>query len=157
MTANVAAEEKKKLKEEIINGLDKIEGIEAHDCDQFFAGRYRAQLGDIIVTSTKYEMDSTIGEKEFLMIPRNMHSLDGIFMAYGQGIKKNYKVMGANIYDVTPTMLHFLGILVPAEMDGKVLDIFTADSAVGKRKVQVTKKNNGGKEKLKAAIMRVKG
>jgi predicted AlkP superfamily phosphohydrolase/phosphomutase len=47
----------------------------------------------------------------------------GSFFAMGPGIKHNSRLMGfeANVYDVTPTILHIYGIEQPKQMRGRVL------------------------------------
>ncbi len=152
-------EERDNLKKELLEKLNKIEGIKAHDCDQFFKGKYKTQLGEIAVTSEKYEIDSTIGENEFLLLKRNMHSMNGIFMAYGKGIKNNYTVKGANIFDVMPTILHILNIPIPKDLDGKVLqDIFEENTELRTRKIiiQEMDKTEEEKEILAKTIQKLK-
>ena len=39
----------------------------------------------------------------------------------GPHIKRGSRIQGAIIWDVAPTVLHYLGQEVPAEMDGQVL------------------------------------
>ncbi len=56
------------------------------------------------------------------------HTMDGVVVASGPGIKKGATISDARIIDVTPTLLYLLGLPVPEEMDGKVLDeLFTED------------------------------
>jgi len=53
------------------------------------------------------------------------HTMEGIFMARGNNIKRGETVNGASIMDLSPTILHLTGCKVPNDMDGKVLkDIF---------------------------------
>jgi len=53
---------------------------------------------------------------------------DGIFIAYGEGIKRKSHMTGAHIYDIVPTILYLQNLPVPSDMDGKVLtDIFTEE------------------------------
>jgi len=52
------------------------------------------------------------------------HEPAGIFLAAGPQIQKGATLEGASVLDVTPTLLHYLGIPVGRDMDGKVLDIF---------------------------------
>ncbi len=49
------------------------------------------------------------------------HNPYGIFVASGQGIKKDELVFGASILDITPTILHYFNQPVGKDMDGKVL------------------------------------
>ncbi|PIN75784.1 hypothetical protein COV17_03505 [Candidatus Woesearchaeota archaeon CG10_big_fil_rev_8_21_14_0_10_36_11] len=140
--------EKEELKKEILIKLNAVPDIEAHDCEKFFNGKYSKRLGDIIVTSTKYEIDTTIGENEFMYLKREMHSLNGIFMAYGKNIKKSYITKGVNIFDVAPTILHVIGVPIPKDMDGKVLqDIFDNGSELQTRDIIFEKENKTEKEK----------
>ncbi len=53
--------------------------------------------------------------------PAYEHSPQGIFMLKGPGIKKDELLYGANLLDVTPTILSCLGLPVGEDMDGKVL------------------------------------
>jgi hypothetical protein len=56
------------------------------------------------------------------------HKGNGIFLAYGRGIKKGARVEKARIIDIAPTVLYTFGEKIPADMDGRVLeDIFTED------------------------------
>lgn len=49
------------------------------------------------------------------------HNAEGIILIFGKGVKKGYCLQKANVLDVTPTMLYFLGIPVAEDMDGEVL------------------------------------
>jgi predicted AlkP superfamily phosphohydrolase/phosphomutase len=49
------------------------------------------------------------------------HHPDGIFVLHGQHIRPGVEIQGAEIIDITPTILHLLGLPVQTYMDGKVL------------------------------------
>ncbi len=53
--------------------------------------------------------------------PAYEHSPYGIFVMKGPGIKKDEIIYGANLLDVTPTILNVLDLPVGEDMDGKVL------------------------------------
>lgn len=68
------------------------------------------------------------------------HAYLGILLAIGPGIKPiNWEpapiaaipptIVSARLLDIAPTILHLLGLPIPAEMDGRVLD-FVQDNAV---------------------------
>jgi predicted AlkP superfamily phosphohydrolase/phosphomutase len=58
------------------------------------------------------------------------HRDNGIFLAEGPGVQNGLTLDGAHIMDVAPTILHVLGVPVPADMDGRVLvDIFEGEAA----------------------------
>ena len=87
-----------------------------------------------------YTTDSRIGHKELWSGPGYKcaeHRKKGIFLAYGKGIKKGFKIKNAKIYDIAPTILHMFGLKVPKDMDGRVLkEIFEKDSEFAKKKVE---------------------
>ena len=140
--------EKEKIKNEIISKLNKIDGIKAHDSDVFYKGKYRSKLGDIAVTSEKYEIDNTVGTNEFMKIKRSMHNLYGTVIAYGKGINKKTTLKNAHITDITPTILHILNIPIPNDMDGKVLtEMFEEKSELGKRSINIVNVKKIKKEK----------
>ncbi len=55
------------------------------------------------------------------------HTEYGVFLASGNDIKEGDHVT-AEVYDIAPTIYHILGIPIPTNVDGNVLDIFKADS-----------------------------
>ena len=90
------------------------------------------------------------------------HRLKGIFLAYGKDIKKGYKIEGAKIYDIAPTILHLFGLPIPNNMDGRVLtEIFEPDSELKKEKpvyvdLSYFDKKNDEKMKLRTKIKQLK-
>lgn len=60
------------------------------------------------------------------------HQKDGVLYAYGGGIKKGFKAPNAEIYDLVPTVLRSMGLPLPYEFDGRVLDeLFEEQKAQG--------------------------
>jgi len=54
------------------------------------------------------------------------HRMNGIFMAYGAGIRPGAVVANSSLVDLAPTILHMLGVDVPGHVDGRILhEIFT--------------------------------
>ncbi|MEZ4885302.1 MAG: alkaline phosphatase family protein [Chitinophagales bacterium] len=49
------------------------------------------------------------------------HSPYGIVVMKGPGIKKDERIYGASLIDVTPTLLHLMDLPIGLDMDGKVL------------------------------------
>ena len=89
------------------------------------------------------------------------HRPEGIFMAYGNGVKKGQKLNKVRIFDLAPTILHFLGIPIPYYMDGRVLiEIFDERSEFARRpvlidknfhKIRISKKIKKLKKRLKSS------
>ncbi len=60
------------------------------------------------------------------------HQKDGVLYAFGGGIKKGFKAPNAEIYDLVPTVLRSMGLPLPYEFDGRVLDeLFEEQKAQG--------------------------
>jgi predicted AlkP superfamily phosphohydrolase/phosphomutase/tetratricopeptide (TPR) repeat protein len=49
------------------------------------------------------------------------HNPFGVFCINGNGIKKDERIYGATLLDITPTILHLFGLPIGKDMDGKVL------------------------------------
>ena len=60
----------------------------------------------------------------FRRMPRKSgsHRMDGILFLSGPGMRQGYSLSGASIMDIAPTVLALLGVPVPNEMDGRVLE-----------------------------------
>ncbi|MEO1172025.1 MAG: alkaline phosphatase family protein [Myxococcota bacterium] len=55
-----------------------------------------------------------------------MHTLDGVLIANGPGIKQGARIERLDHYDVVPTLLYRLGLPVPSELPGEVAtELFT--------------------------------
>ncbi len=50
------------------------------------------------------------------------HRSQGVFVASGPGIKTDDLVFGGRLLDVTPTILHWFGLPIGADMEGRVLE-----------------------------------
>ncbi len=71
------------------------------------------------------------------------HRMDGIFMAYGPDIEPGINLKSAKIFDIAPTILHMMGVPVPADMDGRVLsEIYLKGGELASREIQVKKAAN---------------
>jgi len=65
-------------------------------------------------------------------------TMEGIFFANGSAIKQGATIVGAEIIDIAPTILHVLSLPIPNNMDGKVLSIFEPSSEPALRSIQHT-------------------
>lgn len=64
---------------------------------------------------------------EFFTGKSGNHRDEGIFFAQGASIQANETVRGARIIDLAPTILHLLGVRVPDDMDGRILNEIFVD------------------------------
>jgi predicted AlkP superfamily phosphohydrolase/phosphomutase len=57
-----------------------------------------------------------------------VHRLNGIFIAYGDGIKSNLSLSSLSIMDLFPTILYSMGLKIPKAIDGRMIkEIFDKD------------------------------
>lgn len=111
--------------------------------EEIYSGEHLDIAPDIVaVPADGYEVKLTLyGEKvtwesELKKEPRTrrrygVHSMKGIFLAFGDRIKKSIKIEGASIYDLAPTILHIYNVPIPKDLDGRVLtEIFSKNSEV---------------------------
>lgn len=54
--------------------------------------------------------------------PTGDHRLDGVLIASGPAFRAGAKPEGAELFDLAPTILSLLGVPVPDDLDGRVLD-----------------------------------
>jgi predicted AlkP superfamily phosphohydrolase/phosphomutase len=72
---------------------------------------------DVIRKLTRKELDSARFQNK-----NGSHRKLGIFTTCGDCIKTGTEVSGVRILDFAPTILHLLGLPVPQEMDGRIID-----------------------------------
>jgi predicted AlkP superfamily phosphohydrolase/phosphomutase len=139
---NLVGEIATKLKEEPDprSGLRPFETI--YTKDRIYSGPFYEDAPDIVYfdsTWLYYPMRVfEFGNKDLFGINpiyTGAHRMEGIFLGGGPDLeRKSY--MNMNLIDLTPTLLHMLGLSVPDEMDGKVLSqIFKEGSEIAKRQV----------------------
>jgi len=132
--------------------------------EEIYSGSMINKAPDLLLLPKKgyslvHEVAPTITEKP--NFKKADHALNGIFLAYGPGVKKGYKIENTKIYDIAPTILHIFGLPIPNDIDGKVLiEIFEEDSEFAKRKPEHVDPSyynwEGEKEKIKEKIKKLK-
>ncbi len=103
--------------------------------EAIYSGKYIEKAPDIFVQWQQNFVMSGLqnpGGVETLKHPSRMplgpplcsggHRKDGIFLLHGPSSKRNFELHSASIMDVTPTLLYLLGLPIPEEMDGRVLE-----------------------------------
>lgn len=108
-------------------GEPVIDGI--YRCEEIYSGDQLEHAPDILFLPRRLEYFG-FGEYEFgshkIIEPlkrgiSGTHRMNGIFLAYGAGIRADMQVDNAEIVDLAPTILGLLGEPIPAHMDGRVL------------------------------------
>jgi len=76
--------------------------------------------GDVKIKNYKSLREEADKKGQLALVQPGMHHLDGILIAKGPYIRKEFKLK-ASIYDVAPTVLALMGLPVPANLEGRVL------------------------------------
>jgi predicted AlkP superfamily phosphohydrolase/phosphomutase len=144
-------EEYERLRDEIIDYLralvdpDTKERIltEVYRREEVYSGPYLHEAPDIVFSLKNYSYIATIsfpGTVYSRVYPRDgtgTHRMNGIFLAYGENLKAGSKIHGAQIPDVTCTLLYLLGLDIPRDMDGRVLLEALSDSFIESNPVNI--------------------
>jgi len=128
-----------------------------------YTGRYLDLAPDILFDIEDGDCSIHFGfDRKFYQKPPSrpfhsgIHKKEGIFIACGPDIRQGIQLEGARIYDVAPTILHLLGLAVPDDMDGRVLEeIFREESGPAKREVK-HQKVEVEKEKVRDRVRRLR-
>jgi len=121
------------LREKIINGLKMIRHPRtgkhvfngAWKREEIYKGPYVDSAPDVVYLmepgySAEFNFSRISDDWLDSTFPGD-HCLNGLLLIMGPYIKENMKLNGANIYDVSPTILYLMGLRVPEDMDGEVL------------------------------------
>ena len=167
-------EEYERIREELISKLLDFKDPETGDSiieavygkEEVYSGPYLNEAPDIVFLlkrgyslTTSLDLNAPVVEK--ISSPFGTHHTDGIFLAYGPGIKRGHEIGPAEIIDIAPTILNIFNLPIPNDMDGRVLmEIFEEDSEFAKRKPKYVDpgyyRKKQGDEKLKRAIRNLK-
>lgn len=153
----VSKEEKQGLVDEIIAELKKMRYPHKKDNlfehiykkEEIYSGSELENAPEILLLSKNMEA-MAIGVSEFVsnkIIEPSFtftcgHRMEGIFIAYGQIFSANKKVVNARIIDLAPTILYSMGLKIPDDMDGVVLDGIFNNNFLGHNKAHYYSNGN---------------
>ena len=133
---------RKKITNILINILQKIKDPETNESifrkflrrEDIYWGKYTRYAPDLIYIPEEWKYSPPAPTYDFIgndiiCLPKNKRSGEhkplGIFISYGEGIKKGKRLQCCSVMDIAPTILYSLGLKVPGFMDGYILkDIF---------------------------------
>jgi hypothetical protein len=104
--------------------------------EEIYSGPYVDRTPDLIIQPRGWEY-MAFGHADFgsnkLVEPitglSGHHRLDGILIMAGAGVRPGVALEDASILDLTPTILHAMGVAVPHDLDGRVLREAFADAS----------------------------
>jgi predicted AlkP superfamily phosphohydrolase/phosphomutase len=120
--------------------------------EDIYSGPYLEDAPDIVFFPRNLETIA-FGDFEFpsnkLVEPAyaisGHHRMNGILFMRGPGVKPGVELGGASIIDMAPTILYNLGLPVPDDMDGQVLQAAYAPEVFERRPVTFSQGEGGEK------------
>lgn len=128
---------------------------------ELFSGIFLKEMPDIFF-ELKPEIkvngfDKNYQKKAVYKVRATQHEMNGFFIGFGENIKKTF-IEKADLFDIAPTILYSLGLKIPIDYEGRVLEIFTKKfqekNSLKKEKIVLeynqkkTKISRKGQEKL---------
>ena len=122
---NLPKEERTAIREFIISELkNDIPNIEVFKKEEIYWGEWFDSAPDLHISIDNYKcIPSSLVNSGFFSPSEvgGSHSMEGILIAYGRGIKRDNEIKKCTILDIAPTILSLLGRPIPNDMDGRVL------------------------------------
>jgi len=121
-----------------LNGESLVEAV--YRPEEIYSGDKVDRAPDLIFDQTPgVHTGEAMGEGEVMTEPSNWRGEnvpDGMVLFHGPDVEAQ-SIDPIRISDIAPTMLHWMGLDVPEDMDGSPLtDVFRSDSDPGSRNVQ---------------------
>ena len=93
--------------------------------EEAFAGPFLNNAPDILIKtknfdylpSTNYYFRKGFRKKRF-----GNHKMEGILILHGPPFKKDHRLQGLHIQDCMPTIFYLLGVPIPSDFDGRILE-----------------------------------
>lgn len=108
--------------------------------EEAFAGDYMYDAPDLTLTLRDNGFVS-IRKSNVVLEPRSeilgTHHPDGVFVAWGNDIKKGVTLTELSILDVTPTLIYSLGLPVPKDLEGRVATEVFKKSVIKDRPIHI--------------------
>ncbi|MCK5770183.1 alkaline phosphatase family protein [Algiphilus sp.] len=128
--AGIAPEEYERFRDKLIEDLESIRNDDGEQVvtdvlkrEEWFPGAHMDKAADLTLVLRDHGFVS-IRNYSPVVVPRERpqgtHHPDGIFMAWGQGIKAAGMTPRRRIVDVPATLLYSMGLSVPEDVEGKV-------------------------------------
>src|SRR5262249_36463682 len=90
-----------------------------------FPGAHSDKAPDLTLVLCDYGFVSVMNVEPAIWVrsvTKGIHYPEGIFLARGPGIPKGQTVAGQSILDMAPTLLYSLGLPVPEDLEGRVME-----------------------------------
>jgi len=117
---------------------------EAFKREEIYSGRYLERAPDIVFFLNSRFKGGAGMKKLITSVPKydlkmwsGNHTMNGIFIACNSpSVKRGEIIKGAQIIDIAPTILFYMGIPIPSDIDGRVLKEAFKQSFVDKNPIR---------------------
>jgi len=121
-----------------------------HRGEQYYDGPYAENSPDLVVEQAdNVHTSDAIGAGPWYAdegVWRGGNDQEGLFLFSGPSYREGGLDHDARIVDLAPTLLHSMGVTVPRDVDGRVLDVFDPESVPANRPVRTRAPLNGSRE-----------
>jgi predicted AlkP superfamily phosphohydrolase/phosphomutase len=83
----------------------------------------------VLIPQDRYGVSFSMSDAPPKPLTEGSHRHNGVLLLQGNGLKTAGENFRPNLIDIAPTVLHFLGLPVPSDMDGRVLQEIFSDPA----------------------------
>jgi len=83
----------------------------------------------VLIPQDRYGVSFSLSDAPPRTLTEGSHRHNGVLLMRGEGLKAGVEHFRPNLIDIAPTVLHFLGLAVPSDMDGRVLQEIFSNSA----------------------------
>lgn len=140
---------KETSKRKVKNVLDSFSPkIKIHEKEDIYWGNSLEKGPEFVLMPNEYLPKMFLINRQ-VVSGEFQHSTDGMIIGYGPDMK-NSKLKSANVYDITPTVLHYFDIPLSKDFDGDVLsDMFKENSDLDREPTYTERKEE---KKIKEKI-----
>ncbi len=76
----------------------------------------------VLIPQDRYGVSFSLSDAPPKALTEGSHRHNGVLLMQGDGLKPAVENFRPNLIDIAPTVLHFLGLPIPSDMDGRVLE-----------------------------------
>jgi predicted AlkP superfamily phosphohydrolase/phosphomutase len=148
LTADRGTATYRRVREQLVDELGGLEHPETgaplvtavHRGEEYYDGPYAEHAPDLLLEQAPgVHASDAIGPSEWYSetgVWRGGNMPTGVFLMHGPAFRAEGLTASADIVDLAPTLLHLLGLRVPTDLDGEVLDVFAPGSDPARRPVR---------------------
>jgi predicted AlkP superfamily phosphohydrolase/phosphomutase len=111
--------------------------------EELYSGSALYKAPDIVFIPNAYDyIVSPLFRRKAIIKNRNItgrHTANGMILIKGAEILKNKELTGAKILDITPTILYFVNLAIPDDLDGAVIDQAFNSAYLKRQKIRYEK------------------